>query len=264
VSMPLWAIELANEFWNLVGEPEEPPRDLRIAIARALPVTIVTLPRLRIGTVGAWLQQQGIPCELSMEDRSLRAVLVAKYGHGIILLDGSDLLSEQRFSIAHELAHFLRHYWSPRSRMVNQFGPTVLEVLDGERPPRYEERVHALLARTPIGFFIHLLSRIDYDSVDIAEREADLLAFELLAPSADILEADSAPATVRREAMVRRLTTTHGFPEVVAHRYIFHLLPESPRSGSLIQWLAEHRVELSGTDGEEKLEGPDRKVRTRE
>jgi Zn-dependent peptidase ImmA (M78 family) len=40
---------------------------------------------------------------------------MARAGHGFISLDGSDADDERRFSLAHELAHFLLDYQDPRN-----------------------------------------------------------------------------------------------------------------------------------------------------
>lgn len=190
MSVPLWASELASTFWEDVGEPEPFPRSLRRSIAFALPLSVVLLPKLCVSSVLDWLQDCGIVCQLDGGDRPLRACLVARYGHGIAFLDGSDCENEQRFSLAHELAHFLRDYWQPRRIAGQRLGPSVLQVLDGLRPPDSIERVSALLRRMSIGFHTHLMDREDgFANGDIEEREsgADRLAFELLAPADHVL-----------------------------------------------------------------------------
>lgn len=48
MSAPFWVYELAAAFWAAVGEEEDFPRRLRPAIARALPLTVVSLSRLRV------------------------------------------------------------------------------------------------------------------------------------------------------------------------------------------------------------------------
>jgi hypothetical protein len=153
----------------------------------------VHLPELQVSGVESWLRAQGVRCALDASDRLLHACLVARAGSGIVFLDRNDAGAQQRFSLAHELAHFLRDYWEPRRHAVEQFGPGVLEVFEGKRPPQPEERVHALLAQVPIGFRIHLLERnsdgrIASDEVDEVEANADLLALQLLAPEGTVLD----------------------------------------------------------------------------
>ena len=72
------------------------------------------LTRLRLFGVLEWLRRQGIEFPLTEADRPLRACLVCRRGAGFVFLDGGDDEAEQRFSLAHELAHFLRDYWRPR------------------------------------------------------------------------------------------------------------------------------------------------------
>lgn len=253
MSMPLWVTELADVFWSMAGGPEEPARDLRGPIANALPVTVVMLPRLRVTTVDAWLQHHGIYCTVDVQDRPLRACLVARNGHGVVILEGTDPPDEQRFSLAHELAHFLRHYWQPRNDIAGRLGPSVLEVLDGERAPAPEERVFALLARVRLGFFTHFMARAgDNRTIDEAEREADLLAYELLAPSAAVLRAVAGvPHAERRGVIVPLLTTMYGFPATAARRYAAFLCPESSSSGFFLTRLGLGDVELSNAQAEE-------------
>jgi len=226
MSVPLWAAELARAFWEKAREPEPFPRSLRRPIARAVRLSIVLLPRLSVRAALAWLQNCGLVCELPGEDRPLRACLVARSGHGVALIDGSDGEDEQRFSIAHELAHFLRDYWSLRRRILKRLGGEALRVLDGERPPTPQERLHALLRDVPLGFHLHLMERDGEgnpltSSIAQAEDDADRLAYELLAPAEHVL-ADTHDS---RAAMTRRLREFYGLPGMQASRYANILMP---------------------------------------
>jgi hypothetical protein len=184
----VWIAEMAANFWASAGEEEPFPRNLRRPIARAVSLTVVSLPKLTIGSMIRWLRDCGIICDIESPDRPLRACLVARNGHGFAFIDGSDGEAEQRFSLAHELAHFLRHYLHVRRQVSRRLGPAALEVLDGERPATLEERLHALVRNSRIGFHIHLMDRdregfFTTDAVGEAEDDADRLAFELLAPA---------------------------------------------------------------------------------
>src|SRR5439155_23441742 len=142
MSVPLWAAELARVFWEKARETEPFPRRLRRPIARAVRLSVVLLPRLSLRAAFDWLQNCGLVCELPGADRPLRACLVARGGHGVALVDGSDGDAEQRFSIAHELAHFLRDYWNLRRRILKRLGAEALQVLDGDREATAQERFH--------------------------------------------------------------------------------------------------------------------------
>jgi hypothetical protein len=227
VSVPLWASELAREFWEKARETEPFPRNLRRPIAKAVPLSVALVAKLSVRAALDWLQKCGMVCELAGEDRPLRACLVARRGHGVALVDGSDEEAEQRFSIAHELAHFLRDYWSVRRRICKRLGVAALEVLDGERPPSSQERLQALLRNVPLGFHLHLMERDSEgnpltSSIAQAENDADFLAYELLAPAEHVLGNDR---TVSNPALVRRLRDFYGLPRTQASRYAGILLP---------------------------------------
>lgn len=243
MSLPLWVSELATEFWASAGEEEAFPRNLRLPIATTLPLTVVLLPRLRVARIDTWLRRQGIMYGLTAGDRALRACLVARYSQGLVFLDGADPEDQQRFSLAHELAHFLRDYRRPRQVVSDRLGSQVLEVLDGDRPPRSSERVQALLARVSIGFHVHLMERTGDGqmaslAIEGAERDADLLAFELLAPSARVLEEmDRYPHPERADAMTALLIETYGLPAQVAVHYSLLLAPPVRRGPSFMSRL---------------------------
>jgi hypothetical protein len=151
---------------------------------------------------------------------------VARSGHGVALIDGSDGDAEQRFSIAHELAHFLSDYWSLRRRILKRLGAEALRVLDGERPPTAQERLHALLRNVPLGFHLHLMERDSEgkpltSSIAKAESDADRLAYELLAPAEHVL--GDVPGS--KQALVRRLREFYGLPGMQALQYAGVLMP---------------------------------------
>lgn len=232
MSAPLWIHELASRFWQMAGgEPSTFPRDLRFPIARAFPLTPVLLANLRVQSIDRWLQMVRVPCTVDTADRPLRACLVAYAGSGAVFLDREDPDAERRFSLAHELAHFLHDYWEPRRRAEEMFGPAALEIFDGKRSPRTEERAHALLSGVPTGFTVHLMERaadgsIQSGEVSTAESDADRLACHLLAPEdALLLDLAAVDPDDRRHRAEMLLIGRYGLPRTAANRYAAWLLP---------------------------------------
>lgn len=243
MSTPLWVSELASYFWDMARCDEGFPRNLRRPIARALPLPIVSLPELGIAGVDRWLRARGIVCGFDVGGRRLRGCLVARRGHGFLFIDGADPDDEQRLSLAHELAHFLRHYWQPRQRVAERLGTAALEVLDGDRAPTHSERVHSLLAHAPIGYYVHLMDRTAEGhwasaAIAAAEQEADRLALELLAPSALVLQrvAGEAPGRMRR-AIEGLLMYEFGLPAAAADDYGSLLAPSADPQDSFVRRL---------------------------
>jgi len=245
VDVPLWVKQLAAVCWDRAGPPGPFPRSLRIT-ARALRLSVVELPRLRLSSVKTWLDRQDITCCLDAADRSLRACLVARQGRGFLFLDPLDDVNEQRFSLAHEIAHFLRDYWQPRQQAIERLGPAIVEVLDGLRAPRPEERLRGVLAAVPIGFHTHLLSRESgrlSPALAKVEEDADRLAFELLAPTEAIWERK----LTDEPGLADRLVAEFGLPATMAARYAELLRPAAAEVDPLLlRWKIGRKLSNSG------------------
>lgn len=236
MNVPLWVAEAAAGFWKEAGEEEAFPRRLLRPIHRSLPLRVIYQPRLTVGGVLVWLEQRGVSCRLAAPGRPLRACLVARGGRGFAFVDANDSPEEQRFSLAHELAHFLRDYQVPRRQAVRRLGKGVLEVCDGLRPPTPEEQLHAILGSIKIGFHTHLLARDAVAaSYSAAERDADRFACELLAPAVAVLGMiRPQPAAPARAGVVAVLRKTFELPGAQAARYAALLLPSPPPGDPLL------------------------------
>jgi len=226
VSLPVWCVKLTESFWAKAGPPPPFPRDLRHAVG-AVPLSVISLRGVSVAVVRQWFERLKIVVPLDEPDRPLRACLVAWRGEGFAFLDALDDPAERVFSLAHELGHFLRDYLQPRETVIERLGHEALEVLDGLRPATPSERFHAVLRTVSPGPFAPLLRRDDSGRpLTAAERQAeaaaDRLAFELLAPVAEVGE------TADRIALVERLVTVFGLPSEPAGRYAAILLPDTP------------------------------------
>lgn len=184
---PVWVAELAARFWAAAGEPPPFPRDLRAGLCWLPHLHVVEVSNLTLASAAEHFARHGVPCAAPAEDRRLAGCFGGHRGTGVILIDPTLELPELYFTLAHELAHYLRDYDSPRRKTAARLGPRVLEVLDGLRPPTVNERLAGVLRGVTVGPHTHHLDRDRRGRIVTAaaaesEAAADRLSYELLAP----------------------------------------------------------------------------------
>jgi len=244
-------LEFAVEFWKRAGRTESFPRSLEIAVAWALPLAVIRLPELHLAKINFWLSSRGILLDFCMPDRAVKACVIAKSGCGMVFLDGRDPVDEQRFSLAHEVSHFLMDYIEPRQKALSRLGPAIKDVVDGLRPATIEERLSGLLEGVNIGIFHDFLQRSSEGAIDScttlnSEDDADQLALELLAPCFSVLKRAEEHGINWRETnavdfCAVMLAREFGLPYGIAMRYSNMLVSWRRHARSIREWLGIDR-----------------------
>lgn len=219
-------------FWSRGGESESFPRTLERAVQFAFPITIIKLPRLQLSQIEIWFARRNTKYQFGCVSRAVRGCLIAYGGKGFIFIDSTDPPDEQRFTLSHEVSHFLVEYWIPRQKAISKFGSNITEVLDGHRKPSIEQRIHSILGNIQLGVYSELMTRADSaesDQTDIwdAESRADRIAMALLAPPQTVIEkTDISPAKYadRIQNITKVLTDEFGLPVSIATLYGSELL----------------------------------------
>jgi Zn-dependent peptidase ImmA (M78 family) len=209
-----------------------------------LPVHVEPLARITPEKVKDWLSQCGLRVEHSSFERHMHGCMAAAEGTGFIFYDSTDEAHVQRFTVAHELGHFVLEHLLPRERALHALGESALQVFDKGRDPPPGDALYSILAGVPL----HQESvmersaegEIDKGAIDEAEYRADRVAFELLAPAEYVLPRVKG---LPREEVVALLELQFGLPRLKAHAYA-HLLLGSEHQGFCI------RKYLGGEDDE--------------
>lgn len=225
----------AQEFWALAGGAPGYPCDIKMAITLTTPLELYAVPGLRVGDVLDWTNKIRVAYRMPGRNRRLHGCLLADRDKGTIFYDARDSEDEQRFTLAHELAHFLLDYQAPRQRAVTILGPSILPVLDGDRSPTVSERVHAVLSSISLGAMSHFMERPDDGLpatiiLDIEDR-ADRLALELLAPASSLQEMMSCAAAPRGFDkrllfLTQQLIALYGLSATIASFYTRYILAQ--------------------------------------
>ena len=232
------AVVVAERFWRDAadcGVAAALPRPMEAAAQVALPLSIVYVQNLTAAAVRGWLAARNLGAgEVGNGDatRPLRGCLLAARDTGLIFVRAGDAADERRLTVAHEVAHFLLHYRTPRREVLAALGPAAAAVLDGDRPATLSERTTAALAGVRLGRHVHLLGTGGRE--DEAEHDADALAVELLAPAAPLRR-----VAARGEvspSQVARLAKRHGVPREVMRRRLRDLRPPTP--DPLVSWIS--------------------------
>jgi len=214
------------------GLPSSPSlRDLFDMIGMSLPITLEGLPRLTCGMVRDQLDAMGrAHGGLARTNRRLHGCLVAQAGKGLLFYDSQDAAHQQRFTLAHEVAHFVLDHQLPRRHALRAFGQDILPVLSGKREPTPDESLYLMLERIPFGVQVRLMERDASGNLCTGrakdmEQRADRLAFELLAPAREVLP------LVRhscRQEVEAELVSRFGLPQKEARSYARFLLAHEP------------------------------------
>ncbi len=158
----------------------------------------------------------------------------------MIFMDGGDPIDEQRFTLAHEVAHFLYDYMRPREVAMRALGVSITDVLDGHRFPTTAERLAGVLRGVPLGYYSHLRHRVGENSVTgefEIEDKADQLALEILAPFTHVLLAARRQAAQDSNAVYNLLSERYGLPASIARIYGRMVLSALRSSRSFREWL---------------------------
>ena len=180
---------IAKDFWS-GADPTQGPNDIQAAASLYLRVDIVLLPELSLAKIRVWLEERNsahVFDGINVSERTLHGFVLNRYGIAAIFINTSDSDVNQRFTIAHEISHFLLDHKLPRDEAILKLGPSIQEVLDVRRKATLPERVNSVLRGIDIGPQSHLLEKEGDGSFEKcgnfhAENDADRLALELLAP----------------------------------------------------------------------------------
>lgn len=226
---------VAVAFWEHVGTPPTYPCQLEDWFPFVYPLTVEKIPQLTIGAINAWAKKSGYAYRFSGDpDHTLCGCLLP--GHtGIIFTDANDSENEQRFTIAHELAHFICDYFLPRERAIRILGKDIVGVLDGKRKPTPEERLDGALADVPLRMPGHLMTRphkgVPSGAILDVENRANRVALELLAPATLLrqqMKQHDAPEGyhARLPFLTHALSTQYGLPSPIDASYAKWLLDQ--------------------------------------
>jgi len=180
-------VNIAKEFWRLAGGVQKWPCDIERAVSILTPLNIVSLSDLSLKKIKEWFNNRGISFDIDYSDRMLHGFISVHKNFGFIFINGTDSESERRYTVSHEVSHYIIDYKLPRERVVNVYGKGIEEVLDGYREPTVEERVESILNSISIKPYTHILEKEGNGTFEkynnwMSERDADALAVELLAP----------------------------------------------------------------------------------
>lgn len=193
------ALALANRLRAECEAAPDAPLEPQRALPLFFPVACVLVASLSVASLSEWLRERKTFSPNALRacgDRRLRGAIVAYCGRGMLFADAGDTPAEQRFTLAHEAAHFLGDHYYPRLDAMRLHGREILEVVDGLRAPTAAERIDSALRRVTLEQHVHLLARegniLSVPRLDEIEARADAFACEILAPFAALEQRFSA------------------------------------------------------------------------
>ena len=223
----------AGWFWRRAGGRKGFPADIGYAAMSALEVYVEEVEGLTTLTAASYAGGAGVRNAVGVSERGLRGCVVVGRQGAAILVERSDSEAEKRFTIAHEVAHYILEVKRHRERAADRLGPEFVDALYGLREATPAERIDAWLNNARSEAFAHFMDRAPGGGYGCsrtlnAECQADDLAVEILAPRSELAAAISSMGfseslKVAREVADRRF----GLPKGIADQYADRVVRQS-------------------------------------
>ena len=212
-------------FWKRAGGRFDHPADIAYAVMCALDVYVDKVPCLTLVSAAAHTGREGLWLPDGADERSLHGCVIVGRSGGAILVEESDDEAERRFTIAHEVSHYILEVKQRHERATGRMGREFVDTLHGLREATQTERIDAWLTNTRLEAFAHFMDRAPGGGYGCsrtleAECRADDLALEILAPRSELTAAISSMGFSESLKVARRIAERRfGLPESVAEWY---------------------------------------------
>lgn len=186
----------ANWFWKRAGGRPLPPVDIGYAATCALAIGIRPITGLTTSTAVGHLESIGIECAGDVNEHELHGCIAVGPRGAMILVEMRDDEAQRRFTIAHEVSHYILEVHRHHKRAAQRMGRDYVDILYGSREAAPTERIDAWLNNVRSSAITHFMDRDPsgrYGCGETLEAEcvADRLALETLAPRAEMVRVAS-------------------------------------------------------------------------
>ena len=221
----------ADWFWTRAGEQARYPVDIGYAATCALEVSIHQIADLTPAAAADFLghgERAG-----AFDNRPLHGCIAFGPQGATIIVEREDAEDERRFTIAHEVSHYILEVRRHHRRAEWRMGGDYVGVLYGSREATPTERIDAWLNNVQSAPTTHFMDRTSTGGYGCgrtleAECAADRLAIEILAPRAELASAVSAHRKLPFRALLdkaqRIAERRFGLPAAVAEPYATRLV----------------------------------------
>lgn len=221
VSVRYWS----DWFWKRAGGRFDYPADIAYAATCALDVYVDEVAGLTPVSAAAHIGREEL-CPLGgADERSLHGCVIVSRSGAAVLVEKCDDEAEKRFTIAHEVSHYIVEVKQRHERAADRMGRDFADTLYGLREPTLTELIDAWLNNTRSEAFAHFMDRTPgggYGCSRTLEAEclADDLALEILAPRSEITAVISSMGLSESLKVARRVAERRfGLPNDIADRY---------------------------------------------
>lgn len=220
---------IAREFWATSYAEFRYNYDIIKVVESSPNVHLIRIPQLNPTKITSWLTSRKIDIPVENNDRSLDGALLIQNGTVIMFIDTAENDIRQRYTLAHQVSHFLLAYQMPKERAIIKLGKEIAAALkDDTEAPVTQLVQSALQGMTGAAYTLLIEKSEDAFPSDrlnlLPESPADTLALELLAPRYQIIqETASASARLRYSPFKRTcqelLIDKYRIPLEIAHKY---------------------------------------------
>lgn len=224
---------IAREFWATTQAEFRYDYDIVKAVESSGDVHLIRMQQLSPTKITSWLINHEIDIPFESTATHLNGALLIRNEKVIMFIDANENISQQRFTLAQQVSHFLLNYQMPKERAIMTLGKKIAHALRGNNDTSVTQLVQSTVSDIAGNAYTLLIEKkeettpTDWEQLR-AEDPAVSLTLELLAPRYQIInETASVSARLRYSPFKRKcqelLIDKYRIPSEIAHKYASEL-----------------------------------------